>query len=209
MIRWCFILFLLPAILKAQSPEELTVEKIMRHPKWIGIAPNNIFWSPDSKTLNFYWNPEGALSDSLYSITLQNPVPRKTTLEERRSSPARFGRFNKANTQMTYEKNGDIFLYDIPSGKISQITNTVSQEFGPYFSGDERKIIFTIGHDAYSWEIGTGKFTQLTNFEKGSKPATIDSEQEKWLKKDQLAHFQVLKERKTKHELKRKNKAAE
>ncbi len=72
---------------------------------------------------------------------------------------------------MTYEKNGDIFLYDIPSGKISPITNTVSQEFGPYFSGDEKKIIFTIGHDAYSWEISTGKFTQLTNFEKGSKPA--------------------------------------
>ena len=80
MIRWCLTLFLLPAILKAQSPEELTVEKIMRHPKWIGIAPNNVFWSPDSKTLNFYWNPEGALSDSLYSITLQNSVPRKTTL---------------------------------------------------------------------------------------------------------------------------------
>ncbi len=161
----------------------------MRHPKWIGIAPNNIFWSPDSKTLNFYWNPEGALSDSLYSITLQNSVPRKTTLEERRNSPARFGRYNKANTQMTYEKNGDIFLYDIPSGKISQITNTVSQEFGPYFSGDERKIIFTIGHDAYSWEISTGKFTQLTNFEKGSKPATIGFRTREMVKKRSACPF--------------------
>ena len=209
MIRWCLTLFLLPVILKAQSPDELTVEKIMRHPKWIGVAPNNLFWSPDSKTLNFYWNPEGALSDSLYSITVQNPVPRKATLEDRRNAPARFGRYNKANTKMAYEKNGDIFLYDIPTGQISQITNTVSQEFGPYFSGDERKIIFTVGHDAYSWEIGAGKFTQLTNFEKGSKPSTSVSEQEKWLKQDQLAHFKVLKERETKHELKRKNKRAE
>ena len=74
---------------------------------------------------------------------------------------------------MAYEKNGDIFLYDVPTGQISQITNTVSQEFGPYFSGDERKIIFTVGHDAFSWEISTGKFTQLTNFDKGSKPLYI------------------------------------
>ena len=204
MIRWCFLLMLLPAILKAQSLGELTVEKIMRHPKWIGIAPNNVFWSPDSKTVNFYWNPEGALSDSLYSITLQNTIPQKTTREERRNAPARFGRYNRSSTKMVYEKHGDIFLYDVPSGEVSQITNTVPQEFGPYFSGDERKIIFTIGYDAYSWEINTGKFTQLTNFEKGCKPSTEESEQEKWLKRDQLAHFEVLKERDTKHELKKK-----
>ncbi len=210
MIRWCFILLLItPFFLKAQSLDELTVEKIMRHPKWIGIAPNHVFWSPDSKTVNFYWNPEGAPSDSLYSFTIHNPVPHKATLDERRNLPSRYGRYNKAYTKMTYEKNGDVFLYDVPTGKISQITNTISKEFGPYFSADEKKIIFTIGHDAYSWEITSGKFTQFTNFETGTKPFVSMSEQERWLKNDQLAHFQVLKERNTKHALKKKNKEAE
>lgn len=209
MSRWCLILFLLPFTLQAQSPQELTVEKIMRHPKWIGTAPNNIFWSPDSKTILFYWNPEGGLSDSLYSITTQNHVPRKTNIKDRKNLPARFGRYNRSNTKMTYEKNGDVFLYDIPTGKISQITNTVVQEYGPYFSGDEKKIIFTIGQDAYSWELNTGKFTQLTHFEKGSKNSSTLSAQEKWLKDDQLARFKVLKERTTKHDLKKKNKKLE
>jgi len=153
MVRWCLILLLFPSFLKAQSPGELTVEKIMRHPKWIGIAPNNVFWSPDSKTVNFYWNPEGALSDSLYSITLRNPVPHKLTVDERRNLPARYGCYNSAFTKMTYEKHGDIFVYDIPSGKISQVTRTVAKEYGPYFSGDGKKVIFTIGHDVYSWEL--------------------------------------------------------
>ncbi len=210
MMRWClFLLLVTPLFLKAQSLDELTVEKIMRHPKWIGIAPNHVFWSPDSKTVNFYWNPEGALSDSLYSVTIHNPVPHKATLHERRNLPSRYGRYNKAYTKMAYEKNGDIFLYDVPTGKISQITNTVSQEFGPYFSADEKKIIFTIGHDAFSWEITSGKLTQFTHFEIGSKPSVPMSEQEKWLKNNQLAHFQVLKERNTKHALKKKNKEAE
>jgi dipeptidyl aminopeptidase/acylaminoacyl peptidase len=196
-------------MLKAQTLDELTVEKIMRHPKWIGISPNHVFWSPDSKTVNFYWNPEGALSDSLYSITLQNTSPRKVTLAERKNLPARFGHYNRSNSKMVYEKHGDIFLYDVVSGKITQITNTVSQEFGPYFSGDENKIIYTIGHDAYSWEITSGKITQMTHFEKGHRPRQNLSEQERWLKEDQLAIFQVLKERETKHRLKKKNKAAE
>ena len=48
---------------------QLTVEKIMRDPKWIGTSPNTISWSPESKTLFFNWNPENYVSDSLYSIT--------------------------------------------------------------------------------------------------------------------------------------------
>lgn len=181
----------------------------MRHPKWIGIAPNHVFWSPDSKTLNFYWNPEGALSDSLYLITADNHIPRKVSLAERRNLPSRFGHYNRNSSKMVYEKHGDIFIYDVPTAKIIQVTNTVAQEFGPYFSGDEKKVFFTIGHDAYNWEISTGKLTQLTNFEKGRKPNQSITEQEQWLKKDQLANFQVLKERETKHHLKKKNKAAE
>ncbi len=209
MIRWCLILLLFPTFVNAQSSSELTVEKIMRHPKWIGIAPNNVFWSPDSKTVNFYWNPESAQSDSLYSITLRNPVPHKLTVEERRNLPARYGCYNRDNTKMTYEKHGDIFLYDVPSGKVSQITQTVAKEYGPYFSGDGKRVIFTIGHDAYSWDLEGGKFAQITQFQKGSRKSDDSSEQEKWLKEDQLAHFEVLKERTTRHELKKKNKQAE
>ena len=145
MMRWCLILLLLPFTPQAQSLDELTVEKIMRHPKWIGIAPNNVYWGPDSKTVYFYWNPEQAISDSLYAITIDNRAPKKVSLQDRRFGPSRVGRYNRSNTKMAYEKNGDIFLYDVPSGKISQITNTIAQEYGPYFTGDEKKIIF------YSW----------------------------------------------------------
>ena len=45
---------MLPFISKAQ----LTVEQIMRDPKWIGTSPSEIFWSYDSKAINFRWNPE-------------------------------------------------------------------------------------------------------------------------------------------------------
>jgi dipeptidyl aminopeptidase/acylaminoacyl peptidase len=110
---------------------------------------------------------------------------------------------------MVYEKNGDIYLYDVPTKKIRQVTSTVAHEYGPYFSGDEKKIIFTVGYDAFSWEVSTGRLCQLTNFQKEQKPAPVLSDQEKWLAKDQLANLKVLKERTTKHELKKKNKKAE
>src|SRR6185312_8126781 len=80
----------------AQVLEKLTVEKIMRHPKWIGVAPTSPHWSPDSKTIYFYWNPESAISDSLYAYNVSAKSIRKTTAGERLSGAPRNIQFNHA-----------------------------------------------------------------------------------------------------------------
>lgn len=65
---------------------QLTVEKIMEDPaKWIGTSPSNIFWSEDSKTIYFNWNPEQNRADSLYKITLTNRTPQKVSRAEKES----------------------------------------------------------------------------------------------------------------------------
>src|SRR5688572_33354621 len=112
---------LLAATAYSQSLGELTVEKIMRDPKWIGVAPTNLNWSTDGKTLYFNWNPVNAPSDSLYKITLQNRTTQKVSKKERLGLPSP-GAYNKLYTKLTYEKNGDIFLLDVVTNKITQLT---------------------------------------------------------------------------------------
>ena len=106
----------------------LTVEKIMRDPKWIGVAPSNINWSDDGKTIYFNWNPDNNAGDSLYSITPLNSVPLKVNPSTRRMLPSFSGELNRTRTKKVYEKNGDLFLLDIPFNKITQITNTLERE---------------------------------------------------------------------------------
>jgi dipeptidyl aminopeptidase/acylaminoacyl peptidase len=186
----------------AQQSGHLSVDRIMRDPKWIGISPSSPYWSPDGKVLYFNWNPENAVADSLYKITLANRTPRKVSKAERMSLPSRNGKYNRANTRMVYEKNGDIFLLDIPSSRTIQVTNTVANEGAPSFSGDEKSIVFTLDRNLFSWEIATGIFTQITDFKTGKKKETNKlSEQERWLKQDQLAYFDVLRERNDRHAL--------
>jgi hypothetical protein len=68
-----FLFLFTPAICFSQSkPDALTVEKIMRDPQWIGTSPSDPFWSADGNKLFFKWNPEKALADSLFYITLTN-----------------------------------------------------------------------------------------------------------------------------------------
>src|SRR5690606_33129077 len=74
----------------------LSVEKIMRDPKWIGTAPSNVFWSEDGKKIYFYWNPEGNKSDSLYSVNADGKNIQKVSARERRSLPSQYGSYNKA-----------------------------------------------------------------------------------------------------------------
>ncbi|MDZ4710385.1 MAG: hypothetical protein SH818_18445, partial [Saprospiraceae bacterium] len=54
------IIVFLTSLITAQTLlSPLTIEKIMRDPRWIGTSPSNIRWSPDNKFIYFNWNPNG------------------------------------------------------------------------------------------------------------------------------------------------------
>jgi dipeptidyl aminopeptidase/acylaminoacyl peptidase len=204
-------LMLCGGALQAQDGKlTLSVEKIMRDPKWIGTSPSNIFWSEDGKKVYFYWNPEGNKSDSLYSATADGKNIRKVSPQERRALPSPFGEYNKAETKKVYEKNGDIFLYDIKSGKAQQITNTVERESSPSFSHNEQQITYVKDNNLFAWSIKNGQTVQLTDFRKGKK-ATEEGKntQRDWLKQQQLTLLQVVKEREEQKELQKKQRLSD
>jgi dipeptidyl aminopeptidase/acylaminoacyl peptidase len=179
-----------------QQLAPLTVEKIMRDPKWIGVSPSAIFWSEDSRQLYFNWNPEKNVSDSLYTATVVAKTPQKISASTRRMLPSVNGDYNKARSKKIFEKNGDLFLLDVPTGKTTAITTTLVREFNPTFSFDEKKIFFIADQNIYSFELATGTTRQLSDFKRGTKKVEAKApEQEKWLNNDQLAYLQVVRER--------------
>ena len=182
--------------LQSQTLAPLTVEKIMRDPKWMGVAPSNPYWSEDGTKIYFSWNPEKNTGDSLYVYELSSKQTRKVTPAERNLLPTASGDYNRAFTQKLFTKDGDIYWVDVKTGQTRQLTNTVESESNVTFSGDDSKAIFRRGLNLFSLHLITGELTQLTNFLPGTKKAeAAANEQDKWLKKDQLALFEVLKER--------------
>jgi len=198
--------------------EKLSVEKIMRDPKWIGSSPSSPFWSNDGQLLYFMWNPDKAPADSLYYISVLNRIPVKASVEQKQALNAQ-GNFiyNQARTAYLYARNGDIYYVDVKSGKTKRITQTTEGESNPQFCFNETMIVFNRNQNLYAWNITTGETMQLTNVKTGENtsasagsfrtggtpPAsrTGSNQQEQWLQNDQLAYFQVLKERKKKREL--------
>ena len=180
----------------AQTLGQLSVEKIMRDPKWMGVSPSNIRWSDDSKKIYFNWNPDKTERDELFYITPGNIKPQKVSTAERRDMVPESGKWNKKRTLKTFEKNGDIYLLEVATGKVAQLTNTTGRESNPTFSGDEGSIIFTSDNNLYQLKLNKGELTQLTNFVKaatGEKKPAKDGEQAAWLKKQQLELFDIIK----------------
>jgi dipeptidyl aminopeptidase/acylaminoacyl peptidase len=199
-----FLFLFIPAICFCQPKlDSLTVEKIMRDPKWIGTSPSNPFWNADGTKLYFAWNPENAPSDSLYYISLENKIPVKATVSEKQNViNANDIVYNLKRTAYVFEKDGDIFFKEIKPVKTFRITWTEDAESDPQFSFDEKEIVFVRNQNLFSWNIASGETRQLTNFENGDdkKDEKLSTEDE-WLKKDQLKYMQVLRERKEKKHL--------
>ena len=196
----------------------LTVEKIMRDPRWMGSSPSSPSWSNDGKRIYFMWNPDKSPADSLYYITLTDKQPVKASVKEKTeyNSTGNYI-YNQARTAYLFTKNGDIFYTDVKSGRVRQITQTVETENNPQFGFNETRIIYTRNQNLYAWELSGGETVQLTNIRTGESANTTapggfqrggsasgnriaSNPQEQWLQQDQLNWFQVLKTRKNKRE---------
>src|SRR5688572_23333939 len=145
-----------------QKPDKLTVEKIMRDPKWIGTSPSNVQWSNDGKFIYFNWNPEKALADSLYYITLTNKTPTKATPAEAQNFRPRGNYiYNSNRLAYVFAKDGDVFYTDLKASKTKRITQTADAETNPQFTFNDTKVAYTRNQNLFAWDIISGETMQL------------------------------------------------
>ena len=202
-----YLLFLPWLSFTQPGSTSLSIEKIMQGSKWIGVSPENIFWSEDGSKFYFTWDSGSTGSTDLYSFNPEDPNSIKIEQKDNHDQLSRYGNYNKDRSEKVFSRNGDIFILKIKSGRIFQLTNTLDYESSPTFSFDQEKIIYTKAGNLFSWNFITGQTIQLTNFT--TSPPREDkkaytNEQGKWLYNQQLSMFQVLKEREI-----RNKKAAE
>ncbi|WP_233632605.1 prolyl oligopeptidase family serine peptidase [Parapedobacter sp. ISTM3] len=188
----------------------LTVEKIMRDPKWMGIAPSGAFWEAGSNKLYFSWNPEAAETTPLYYVTPSDRDPRRIGEPEAQNVIRQYS-YDKSRSRIVFERSGDIYLRELKSGEESQLTKTVARESNPRFTPDGRNIVFQQGDDLFSLSLDGREWEQLTHFGRADNtsrrgPAERSgalNEQDSWLQTDQLELFDVLKVRKRQDSIRR------
>jgi dipeptidyl aminopeptidase/acylaminoacyl peptidase len=180
----------------------------MRDPKWIGNQPGEPYWSEDSRTVYFMWNPTNADADSLYQASRRGGQATKVPTAERQQLPSRLGPYTRDYGKKVFERDGDIFWLDIKTGRTAQVTNTVEVESQPRFSFSEKQVLFVRDNNLFAWEMATGTLMQRTDFRKGQAPKENkpNTEQQKYLAQEELRLIAVLKERKEKADKSKKQR---
>jgi len=195
-----FIFLLGSTLLMAQegNTSELSIKQIMQGDDFVGHLPSNVQWSSDGKTIYFDWNPDAVYSDSLYAYQLATEKIQKVDFDTEYNLPSTQVVLNTKRTQKIYAKNGDIFIMDAASNAITAITRTKEQESNPHFTANGTKVAYTKDNNIFTWDIASGTTTQITDFTDDKVEPEKKSSKDEWLYEDQLALFDVLRERKEK-----------
>ena len=207
------LLLILPLFVPAQEKlDVLTVEKIMRDPRWMGTSPSSPQWSHDAQYIFFNWNPNRALADSTYYISLKNKTPLRASASFMQANNSVNNlTYNTTRTAYLFTRDNDIYYTEVKTNKTRRITQTTDAESNPRFAFNDKWIVYTKTQNLYAWYPMTGETIQLTNFKSSESMATgartgsaegrgAVNQQEQWLKNDQLSNFEVLRIRKEKRD---------
>lgn len=176
---------------------------------FVGQTPHSPFWSKDSKTVYFYWNKEDKSFDQLYKVDVKTRKHEIVDAEEQKNLPSSKAVWNKQRTLSTYSKNGNIYLFDVKKGAIKQLTNTLDRDRSPQFLNESHQISFRRGNNILIINLSTGLIQQITNFKSGTaQKAKIDSNQDQFLKEQQLELFEIVQNRKSRSEEKKAHNKA-
>ena len=196
-------IFLLQSLLwiasLAQAQTPLSVDYIMRDPKWMGTFPAAHFWSSDSKQIYFSYNPEKNPTDSLYKIEpAAGAKPMKVSVQEERTLKKEAIYSADENLKL-YRKGNQVLLEDLKKRK----TTTLFDWYGPLeklkFLANENYISFSSDLNFYWFDRTTKRLEKLTSITNGSKPAKTkpaESGKINFLEKENLALLEEVRKRK-------------
>lgn len=171
----------------------LTVEKIMRDPKWMGTSPSNYRWSDNSRFLYFNWNPEGKDKSQVYRLDVASKKYELSSDSLAKLDEAPQYIFNQDKTLAVFEREGDLYVKN--KEKVKRLTETIERENPLSFLLND-ELVFQRNENVYTLDLNNNTVRQLTNFQRGVAPKAGQklSDQDEWLKKDQEQLFEVFKE---------------
>ncbi len=122
--------------------QTISLEQAMADPDWIGRAPEQPYWSDNSDTIYYTQKRQGTEQNDLYRVSSRGGAALKIEPEQLAEADVG-GRVISPNGRLkTYIAGDDVFVKDLRSGAIRQLTRSIEKESSPSFTADSDKVIF-------------------------------------------------------------------
>jgi len=194
---------LLLPVLPLRAQDDLTLERIMAHPDWLGRQPEAPYWSSDGGSVYFQRKREGEETRDLYRIDLEERETVRVSDSDRGGADGAGGNWNRERRRRVFVKAGDVFIRDLDRvGGLIQVTRTVATESAPFFTtgGD---VAFRRAGVWFVRERATGLLRQPFDVRTEDDPQEARSEQDVkagYLERQQPRLLEIVRQRRQREE---------
>ena len=202
MQRASLIAFVTLLVLASAPARAITIEQAMADPDWIGPPVQQPYWSVDGRSLYYRVKQKGTPIRDLHRIDVADGKDSLVDAKAMANADGPEAVFDRARTRAAFVRNADVFIRDVASGRLTQVTRTPQEETSPQFSADGRALQYRSGSDWFVYDIAGGV---------GGPAAIVKTEKDPEAKKPddlgelQLKHFSTLRKIKDEREAQKKH----
>ncbi len=186
----------------AAGAQGLTLEKIMAEPDWMGARVEDAYWSANGRSVYYTSKRRGSPIEDLHRIDVQSRADQALDADAMAAADAA-PVFDAAGRRAAFVRNGDIFVRELGSGRLTQITRTPQNESAPQFSEDGRLLSFRVDNDWFVHDFGTGLTSAAAVVKAEKDPDSAPKPDD--LRDTQLRMFSTLKRLHDDADLKKKH----
>ena len=174
----------------ASFSDDLSLERIMADPDWMGNGPERPYWSDDGESFFFYRKVEGEERRDLYEMDVGGSAAVVVEPEGMGKISVPGGDWSRDARRKVFEREGDIYVRNVKNGRLQQLTRTAAREHAPSFMTDERYVQFQRGDATFVRDLESGLEYQPADLRTEDDPDEEEDDEDEEDDADYLADRQ-------------------
>lgn len=150
-----FALAMLASLPVQAQSTAITLDQAMSHPDWIGNPVESAWWAWDSQNLNYSQKRTGSPIRDVFVMNRSGSAAKKMDAGDLANQDGNRFIFDAQHRQALFVRNGDVFLRDLKTGNLQQVTRTNASESDPVFSPDGASVLYREGNQWFRWSINS------------------------------------------------------
>ncbi|MFT7429623.1 MAG: dipeptidyl aminopeptidase/acylaminoacyl peptidase [Colwellia sp.] len=162
--------------LSANNDLLITLEQIMSDPDWMGRSPQSWYWGDDNQTIFYKQKRAGSPLSDLYRQATLDKEAEKVKLAQMHVVSDRNAQRNKANTHEVYTFEGNVFVKELASLDVQQLTYTSAYEYSTMFLNNGN-VAYRVGNKFFEHDLSSNKIIELANLQLKKDPKDSEESQ--------------------------------